>query len=627
MRSIITLILVASLAFCGTTTQTDWSGGYGIQGPVSSWSSTFWIADVTVLYNSGKLEIIDPIPPIEQRIVENFDQVYSIYSADIDGDGDNDLIGAAFRDDEITWWENEDGTGTNWIVHIIDGNFDGARDVHATDIDGDGDVDVLGAAFWDYDITWWENVGGTGTNWTEHIIVGNFRFPNSIHATDLDGDGDVDVMGASDWNNKSPFSAYFLDEDDFLGASDYANNVRWWENVNGSGTSWIQHYGPGSACHVNSGDIDGDGDSDFLEASFTGDKIFWEENIDGTGKNWILHMVDDSFDGARSAHSFDIDGDGDVDILGAAYHADEITWWENTDGSGTTWIEHIVDEDFNGARTAHVVDLDGDGDSDILGAGDIENKITWWENTNGSGTTWTKHTVDGNFAGHNSVFCSDINGDGYNDILASAYNYDVISWWNVMSYFPIGSLESSILDAGDVEEWNIFLSNSQEPAGTSVSFQFRSSDDSSNMGVWSDTVFASHTPLGGILADSTRYLQYKVILETSAPEVSPELFDVAFSYTTQVGVGESESSEVEFWSLSTSENPSHGFFSALVSVPEVGFVELSLFDVSGRVIRRTSREFPKGTHSVNYTELVEGVYFCTMRAGGYTATERVVVLR
>ena len=33
--------------------------------------------------------------------------------------------------------------------------------------------------------------------------------------------------------------------------------------------------------------------------------------------------------GASSVHAADVDGDGDIDVLGAAYLADGITWWEN----------------------------------------------------------------------------------------------------------------------------------------------------------------------------------------------------------------------------------------------------------------------------------------------------------
>jgi len=108
--------------------------------------------------------------------------------------------------------------------------------------------------------------------------------------------------------------------------------------------------------------------------------------------------------------------------------------------------------------------------------------------------------------------------------------------------------------------------------------------------------------------------------------ISPELFNVFFSYSLIVAVDESESSEVPQWSLHPLENPSRGLFSALVSVPETGLVELSVYDVSGRVVSEAVQNMPTGTHSVSFSGLAEGVYFCTMRAGEFSATERFVVV-
>jgi hypothetical protein len=56
-------------------------------------------------------------------------------------------------------------------------------------------------------------------------------------------------------------------------------------------------------------------------------------------------------------------------------------------------------------------------------------------------------------------------------------------------------------------------------------------------------------------------------------------------------------------------------------------VELALYDVSGRVVAASSQEFSIGTYSVIFGGLAEGVYFCVMRAGEYTATEKVVILQ
>ena len=78
-----------------------------------------------------------------------------------------------------------------------------------------------------------------------------------------------------------------------------------------------------------------------------------------------------------------MDGDGDLDVLGAASDANDITWWENTAGDGSAWTEHIVDGSYNGAFSVYAADVDGDGDTDVLGAAQGANNITWWENRGG----------------------------------------------------------------------------------------------------------------------------------------------------------------------------------------------------------------------------------------------------
>ena len=128
-------------------------------------------------------------------IADDFSGAQSVYSADVDGDGDLDILGAAHNADDITWWENTAGDGTAWTEHVIDGNFDAAYSVYSADVDGDGDLDVLGAAHNADDITWWENTAGDGTAWTEHTIDGSFDGAYSVYSADVDGDGDLDVLG------------------------------------------------------------------------------------------------------------------------------------------------------------------------------------------------------------------------------------------------------------------------------------------------------------------------------------------------------------------------------------------------------------------------------------------------
>jgi len=117
-----------------------WAGGSG----------TAWAAEV---------------PSIEHTIASGFDGAISVYAADVDGDGDSDILGTAFLADEITWWENDTihRNAVFPVEHTIDGNFNGSFSVYAADVDGDGDNDILGAAYLAGDITWWENPGGTAT--------------------------------------------------------------------------------------------------------------------------------------------------------------------------------------------------------------------------------------------------------------------------------------------------------------------------------------------------------------------------------------------------------------------------------------------------------------------------------
>ena len=45
-------------------------------------------------------------------------------------------------------------------------------------------------------------------------------------------------------------------------------------------------------------------------------------------------VVSDNFDGAVGLSTVDLDGDGDWDILGAAQNLGQLAWWANLDGSG-----------------------------------------------------------------------------------------------------------------------------------------------------------------------------------------------------------------------------------------------------------------------------------------------------
>ncbi|MHC4992592.1 MAG: FG-GAP-like repeat-containing protein, partial [Planctomycetota bacterium] len=204
--------------------------------------------------------------------------------------------------------------------------------------------------------------GGSGESTRAHTTGG----PVAVQAGDLDGDGDLDVVAGLV----------------------FTSEIRWWENAAGDGSGWVEHVVDvecgGPVC-IHLADIDGDADTDVLAAASGTSEIAWWENTP-TGSMWTKHVVDTRFGFATSTYAADVDGDGDQDVLGAAGGLHDIAWWENRRGDGTTWTLHLVDRDFQLASSVHAADVDGDGDVDVIGAANAAMDITWWENSGVGGS-------------------------------------------------------------------------------------------------------------------------------------------------------------------------------------------------------------------------------------------------
>jgi hypothetical protein len=202
-----------------------------------------------------------PCETFTERVISTAaDGAWSVYATDVDGDGDTDVLSASANDNKIAWYENIGGSPPGFTERVISTSANGAVSVYATDVDGDGDTDVLSASYYDDKIAWYESDGGSPPIFTERVISTLADGASSVYATDVDGDGDADVLSTS-WPD---------------------NKIAWYENLG----TWPPIFGEhvistaaNGASSVYATDVDGDGDTDVLSASQGDDKIAWYENV------------------------------------------------------------------------------------------------------------------------------------------------------------------------------------------------------------------------------------------------------------------------------------------------------------------------------------------------------------
>ena len=119
---------------------------------------------------------------------------------DVDRDGDPDVLSAGQEGDTIAWHENDGGLPPQFTTRVVSATADFATGVYGADLDGDADLDLISSSFFDDTVAWYENDGGSPPFWTRHAISTTADGARSVFAADLDEDGDIDVLSASQNN-------------------------------------------------------------------------------------------------------------------------------------------------------------------------------------------------------------------------------------------------------------------------------------------------------------------------------------------------------------------------------------------------------------------------------------------
>lgn len=320
-------------------------------------------------------------------------------AADFDGDGRLDLVSASSNDNAVSWFRNQGvdadtGALSFAIKQKITWSSLGSRIVATGDIDNDGDVDVVGASYYDNTVRWFENDGAG--QFTPRVVSTTVNEGQGVTVADLDNDGDLDIVTASSGDNTI---AVFknLDRGVFCEIKDIVD-----DNAIGART-------------VIATDLDGDGMLDLASASKDDDTVAWYPN-DGTGHfpTKLIISAGTESAGAYSLVAADIDQDGDTDLIVASNGNDHVSLWRN-DGAGA-FTKTLIFGSADFVLSVTAIDFDRDGDLDVASASFFDGYIRWYENLDGRGTLWQNHTLYVGTQGH-YVANADVDGDGDADLI------------------------------------------------------------------------------------------------------------------------------------------------------------------------------------------------------------------
>jgi hypothetical protein len=323
---------------------------------------------------------------------------WAVVGADVEGDGDIDVAAASPHPDaqQMRFWKNNGGWQTPKILPLLE-----AEDLCAADLDGDGVMEILGVSWAEdladpgNDLVYYKDyLNGSGT---AVMVDPDLSGAHSVIAADFDKDGDNDIVASGD------------------------GRIKVYRNLGGAIFSTPKEISKNGALCVNVYDIDGDGDLDFTAQGRNppNQNVYWWERT--SDLNFVQHLVGTNIGECWAVHAGDLDNDGDMDITAASQTFRTIRAYINN--GSQQFSELTVVDNFgttNGARYAIPMDVDGDGDADIIGAAPGAGIISWFETIStpgggsqepaiasfspGSGPVGTEVTINGtNFTGTTQV--------------------------------------------------------------------------------------------------------------------------------------------------------------------------------------------------------------------------------
>ncbi len=341
---------------------------------------------------------------------------------DVDGDGDLDLAfgdsNEAGEEAELLYWaENPGNINQLWIKHMVSDEVEVVDRVEIADFNGDGrqDIAVSEERYPGLEPTSNLRVFLAGNDpisdvWEHRVVVTQWSM-NNLDAVDMDKDGDVDLVTNEHKGTDHKTEVYLND-----GKANFTARL--------VGTGHEMHLG--ARCF----DLDSDGDDEIIGVGWDHFETLHLYRNDALKREFKWkHLssangdidVPNGGDEQTAALVTDMDGDGiDEFFITERTTAPSVVAYKY---NGSGWDRYIIDDTPQRIEAGSTsLDIDGDGDTDIVFGGEgRSNQVWWWENPFPKldpEIPWKRHLIKDSGANkHHDQLFGDYNGDGVMELV------------------------------------------------------------------------------------------------------------------------------------------------------------------------------------------------------------------
>ncbi len=572
--------------------QTDWSGGSGQPGPVDQWTDLYDQSNKADHATPGELTIQtsgDAAGFLQyQEILQSMEDVFTMDAADLDGDGLVDAAVASYSGEILVCLQNG---SSSWTTLEVDNTGLSISSLRLADVDGDGMDDIAVCFYGQGDILWYRNPLPGGSAW-ESTLVHQSASPRETAAQDLDGDGDADILCASE------------EEGVF---------ICW--NQDGAGTSWsVETVDPLlPSVNAEAADMDNDGSIDAIVSGGEAGGIFVY-----TAPLWEKYAVVDSVGMIEDIATGDLSGDGLPDIAAVSLSNFRTRTFENPGDPWDEWSSAAV----GNTRSMCLIlsDIDQDGDVDLVSSSPLLDYATVCLKSDAG--IWLIYQSDLGTSGFSDMVVANIDGQAPLDLAGACYYQDRAVWCEgalLTTYHPSATISSSILHCDSLDQlFPLFMESDVQ--GNSI-MRFRASDDPSAMGQWSDVLPEQIEEVSSLVQPGDTYCQYLVTLYAQGDFIPSTLYEIRLT-TSPTGVEEQDA--VPF--IGVSPNPAPGAAELTFYLEAPAAVSLKVYDIGGRVVRDlSSADYPPGEHGLLVADLSPGLYLMRASVNGEPLSLKLVV--